>query len=101
MNDIYNNHLWAGQAADVIWKVIKSNSKMETYNVAGKDCISRFDLALKVAKAFNPNVRGIRELEVKIDDHKSQEKMQKLYAHKTNVLANKPTPKKSSFNLVK
>lgn len=55
VNDIYNNHLWAGQAADVVWKIIKNNADMSTYNVAGKDCISRFELALKVAKVFDFN----------------------------------------------
>lgn len=55
VNDIYNNHLWAGQAADVIWKIIKNNTDMNIYNVAGKDCISRFELALKVAKVFDLN----------------------------------------------
>ncbi len=53
VNDIYNNHLWAGQAADAIWKVIKKSTEADTYNVAGKDCISRYELALKVAEVFN------------------------------------------------
>lgn len=51
VNDIYNNHLWAGQAAEVIWEVIKRNIE-GMYNIAGADCISRYDLALKVAKVF-------------------------------------------------
>lgn len=50
--DVYNNHLWAAQAAEVIWKVIKENKKGE-YNIAGGDCISRYNLALKVAEVFN------------------------------------------------
>lgn len=52
VNDIYNNHLWAGQAAEVLWKIIEKNIK-EVYNIAGADCISRYDLALKVAKVFD------------------------------------------------
>lgn len=52
VNDIYNNHLWAGQAAEVIWKVIKKNIS-GVYNIAGADCISRYELALKVAKVFD------------------------------------------------
>lgn len=51
VNDIYNNHLWAGQAADVLWKIIRENMT-GVYNIAGADCISRYDLALKVAKVF-------------------------------------------------
>ncbi len=52
VSDIYNNHLWAGQAAEVIWEILKKDIKNETYNIAGMDCISRYDLALKVAKIF-------------------------------------------------
>lgn len=55
VDDIYNNHLWAGQAADVIWKIIQENRNNEIYNIAGKDCVSRYELALKVAEVFNLN----------------------------------------------
>lgn len=55
VDDVYNNHLWAGQGADVIWKIIKNNVKTKIYNLAGKNCISRFELALKVAKVFDLN----------------------------------------------
>lgn len=51
VNDIYNNHLYAAQAAEVIWKIIKENIS-GIYNIAGADCISRYDLACKVAKVF-------------------------------------------------
>lgn len=53
VNDIYNNHLFAGQAADAIWKVIEQNKTKEVYNIAGRDCISRYKLALNVAEIFN------------------------------------------------
>lgn len=53
VNDIYNNHLFAGQAAEVIWKIIEDGKDKETYNIAGKECISRFELALKVCKVFD------------------------------------------------
>lgn len=52
VNDIYNNHLWAGQAAEVLWAIIKREKNTDVYNIAGGDCISRYDLALKVAKVF-------------------------------------------------
>lgn len=52
VNDIYNNHLWAGQAVKVLWKIIKENKTNEVYNIAGGECISRFELALKVTKVF-------------------------------------------------
>lgn len=54
VNDVYNNHLWASQAADVVWKIIKNDTHTnKAYNVAGKDCINRFEFALKVAKVFD------------------------------------------------
>lgn len=53
VNDIYNNHLFAGVAADFIWKAIISKKKNEIYNLAGRDCISRYEFALKVAEIFD------------------------------------------------
>lgn len=53
VSDIYNNHLYAGQAAEVIWKLIKYNKKNEAYNVSGGECASRFEFALTVADIFN------------------------------------------------
>lgn len=53
VNDIYNNHLWAGQATDAIWAVINKNITNDLFNIAGKDSLNRFDLALNTAKAFN------------------------------------------------
>lgn len=52
VDDIYNNHLYAGQAADTIWQIIDKRKEKKTYNIAGEECISRYDLALKVAKVF-------------------------------------------------
>lgn len=52
VNDVYNNHLWAGQAASVLWEVIKKDIQNDIFNVAGGDCINRFDLAKKVADVF-------------------------------------------------
>jgi len=52
VNDIYNNHLWAGQAADAIWQVIEREKVKDVYNISGNECISRYDLALKVAEVF-------------------------------------------------
>lgn len=52
VNDIYNNHLWAGQAAEAVWAVIMKNISMDIFNIAGKDSLSRYDLALKAAKLF-------------------------------------------------
>lgn len=53
VSDIFNNHLYAGQAADTTWDIIKKNKKNEIYNVSGAQCLSRFEFALKVAEVFN------------------------------------------------
>ena len=53
VNDIYNNHLYVGQAIDAVLKVVGLNKKNDTFNIAGRDCISRFDLALKVVDKFH------------------------------------------------
>lgn len=52
VNDIYNNHLYAAQAAEVLWEIIKEK-KVGIYNIAGGDCINRYQLALKVAAVFD------------------------------------------------
>lgn len=52
VNDIYNNHLWAGQAAQAVWEVIKRDIKKDIFNIAGGDCINRYELAVKVAETF-------------------------------------------------
>ncbi|OGG16609.1 hypothetical protein A3D78_00260 [Candidatus Gottesmanbacteria bacterium RIFCSPHIGHO2_02_FULL_39_14] len=53
VNDVYNNHLYVGQAIDAVLKVVGLNKKNDTFNIAGSGCISRFDLALKVADKFH------------------------------------------------
>lgn len=53
VSDIFNNHLYAGQAADIVWQLIKRNKRNEIYNIAGEECINRYELALKVAEIFN------------------------------------------------
>ncbi len=52
VNDVYNNHLYVGQAVDVIWEIIKKNKINETYNVGGAESINRYDLAIMTAKVF-------------------------------------------------
>ncbi len=51
VNDVYNNHLYAAQAGEVIWKVVRENIS-GAYNIAGANSISRYDLAIKVANTF-------------------------------------------------
>jgi len=51
VDDIYNNHLFAGNCADAIWAIVKLD-KSGTYHIAGNDCISAYELALKTAEVF-------------------------------------------------
>lgn len=53
VNDVYNNHLYVGQAIAAVLKAVRLNKKYDNFNIAGRDCISRFDLALKVADKFH------------------------------------------------
>ena len=51
VDDIYNNHLFVDNCADAIWAIVKLD-KVGTYHIAGKDCISIYELALKTADVF-------------------------------------------------
>lgn len=53
VNDIYNNHLYVGQAVEAVLQIIKLQKWNEVYNIAGRDCISRYQLALDVADIFS------------------------------------------------
>ncbi len=53
VNDIFNNHLYVGQAVDAVFQIIKLKKWNEIYNIAGRDCISRYQLALEVADVFS------------------------------------------------
>ncbi len=53
VDDVYNNHLYVGQAVDTVLQIIKLQKWNEIYNVAGRDCISRYQLALEVAEVFS------------------------------------------------
>ena len=53
VDDVYNNHLYVGQAVDTVLQIIKLQKWNEIYNVAGRDCISRYQLALEVADVFS------------------------------------------------
>jgi dTDP-4-dehydrorhamnose reductase len=53
VNDMFNNFLSAEEAAKAIWKGISLESRNETYNIAGADCISRYDFSKEIARTFN------------------------------------------------
>ena len=52
VNDTYSNPLLSLNCADAIWATIKKE-KTGIFHVAGADCISRYDFALKIVEIFN------------------------------------------------
>jgi len=52
VSDMFNNFLYVESAAEVIWKAILQGKVNEEYNIAGKECISRYDFSRKIAKTF-------------------------------------------------
>jgi len=51
VNDVYNNHLFVGTAAEAIWAIVIQNVN-GIYHIAGKDRISRYELSVKVGETF-------------------------------------------------
>lgn len=53
-DDVYSNPLFVNSCAEVIWKIIYDR-KYATYNVAGADRVSIFELVRKAADVFDLN----------------------------------------------
>lgn len=53
VNDIYNNHLYVVSAINILDKVINNWRSREYFNIAGGECIDRFQFALKITKVFD------------------------------------------------
>jgi len=53
VTDMYNNFLSAKSAADSIWKAVELKKFGETFNIAGKDCISRYEFSKEIAQVFD------------------------------------------------
>ncbi len=52
VNDMYNNFLYSEEAASAIWRAVEKGMWGESFNIAGKDCVSRYDFAVQIAKVF-------------------------------------------------
>lgn len=52
VNDIYNNALYVYSAAQIMDKLINKWTAGEVFNIAGSDCINRFEFAKKIANTF-------------------------------------------------
>ncbi len=53
VTDVYNSHLWVGQASQAIWRGIEKNLYGEIINIGGKDCINRYEFCRLVAEVFH------------------------------------------------
>lgn len=56
VNDIYNNYLYANDAANILWKILlksNRNNRRSIYNVSGPECITRFEFAKRLSKVFS------------------------------------------------
>lgn len=53
VNDLFNNYLSADVAAAAIWKVVLLKKFGESFNIAGKQCMSRYEFSQEVARVFN------------------------------------------------
>lgn len=53
VTDLFNNFLFAESGAQAIWKAIILKKYGETFHIAGKDCMSRYDFSMEIANVFD------------------------------------------------
>lgn len=53
VSDMFNNFLSAEEAAKAIWKSVKRDQWNESYNIAGADCVSRYEFSRMIAREFD------------------------------------------------
>jgi len=53
VDDVYNNFLWVGQAAQILWKMVKGKTNPKTLHIAGKNALSRYGFVREVAEVFD------------------------------------------------
>ncbi len=60
VDNVYNNFLWAGQAAQIIWKIVKSSQKApKILHIAGKDTLSRYEFVRLVGDVFGIDTKRV------------------------------------------
>jgi len=59
VTDMFCNFLFVEEASKAIWKSILSKQWGESFNIAGKNCQSRFDFTREIAKVFGLDQRMI------------------------------------------
>lgn len=60
VTDVYNNHLWVGQAAKAVWQVINLKKWGELFHIAGKNCMNRYDFAINLSRVFKLDEKLLR-----------------------------------------
>ena len=53
VDDVFNNFLWVGQAAETLWKLALNDYNVRLVNIAGGEISNRYDFARKVASMFS------------------------------------------------
>ena len=63
-NDVFNNLLYVHEAAAFLWRVVSEPklSDYEVYNIAGADCINRYQATIKLCEVFNYDKKLITEV---------------------------------------
>lgn len=59
VSDMYNNFLYSDEAARAIWAAIERGTWGEKFNIAGKNCVSRYDFSVHIARAFGHDTKMI------------------------------------------
>lgn len=52
VTDVYNSHLWVGQAVQAIWKAIEKKLYGEIFHIGGSDCMNRYIFSQTIADIF-------------------------------------------------
>lgn len=52
VDDVFNNHLYVVSAVNVLDEIINNWQTREIFNIAGRNCLSRFQFAQDIAKVF-------------------------------------------------
>ena len=83
VDDIYNNHLSVENCADALWAIVRRD-KAGIYHIAGGNCISTYELALKTAEVFELDKTLIKR--VKSDFFKAVAPRPKNTCYTTNKM---------------
>lgn len=63
-NDVFNNLLYVGQAAEFFWQIVQNSSKTnnQKFNIAGAECANRYMAVMKLCEVFKLDKSLISEV---------------------------------------